>query len=89
MTAGHDHTCRVWKVPEESQLIFRAHAPALDAVRYVTGTEWLSGGADGSLALWRHAALCPLTRSRIQPLFTMLAWKWQTCFESAVSTRGA
>ena len=64
MTAGHDHTCRVWKVPEESQLIFRAHAPALDAVRYVTGTEWLSGGADGSLALWRHAALRPLTRGQ-------------------------
>jgi len=50
VTAGHDHTCRVWKVPEESQLIFRARAPALDAVRYVTGTEWLSGGADGALA---------------------------------------
>ena len=54
MTVGHDHTCRVWKVAEESQLIFRAHAPALDAVTYVTGTEWLSGGADGSLALWRR-----------------------------------
>ncbi len=60
MTAGHDHTCRVWKVPEESQLIFRARAPALDAVRYVTGTEWLSGGADGALALWRRAR--PLAR---------------------------
>lgn len=58
VTAGHDHTCRVWKVAEESQLIFRAHAPALDAVTYVTGTEWLSGGADGSLALWRRV-LCP------------------------------
>ncbi len=62
MTAGHDHTCRVWKVPEESQLIFRARAPALDAVRYVTGTEWLSGGADGALALWRRAPRLQLPR---------------------------
>lgn len=23
LTSGQDHTCRVWKVPEESQLIFR------------------------------------------------------------------
>ncbi len=23
LTAGHDHTCRVWKIPEESQLICR------------------------------------------------------------------
>ncbi len=59
VTVGHDHTCRVWKVAEESQLIFRAHAPALDTVAYVTGTEWLSGGADGSLALWRRVrGLC-------------------------------
>jgi hypothetical protein len=64
VTAGHDHTCRVWKVPEESQLIFRARAPALDAVRYVTGTEWLSGGADGALALWRRASRSPAARGR-------------------------
>ena len=39
MTAGHDHTCRVWKIPEESQLIFRSHAPAVDCVRYITATQ--------------------------------------------------
>ena len=89
MTAGHDHTCRVWKVPEESQLIFRAHAPALDAVRYVTGTEWLSGGADGSLALWRRAALRPLTRGQDCLLCPMLGWSWRTWFELAGSTRAA
>lgn len=39
ITAGHDHTCRVWKIPEESQLIFRSHAPAVDCVRYITPTQ--------------------------------------------------
>ena len=39
VTAGHDHTCRVWKIPEESQLIFRSHAPAVDCVRYITATQ--------------------------------------------------
>ena len=24
VSSGHDHTCRVWKIPEESQLVFRA-----------------------------------------------------------------
>jgi ribosomal RNA-processing protein 9 len=61
VTGGHDHTCRVWKVPEESQLIFRAHSPAIDAVRYVTGTQWLSGGADGSLALWSQMKKRPMS----------------------------
>ena len=23
LTVGADHTCRVWKIPEESQLIYR------------------------------------------------------------------
>ena len=51
----------MWKVPEESQLIFRAHAPAVDAVRYITGTQWLSGGADGSLALWSQMKKRPMS----------------------------
>ncbi len=61
MTAGHDHTCRVWKVPEESQLIFRSHAPAVDCVRYITGTQWLSGASDGSLAVWSQMKKRPVS----------------------------
>ena len=29
--------CRVWKVPEESQLVFRFHGMALDCCKYITG----------------------------------------------------
>ncbi|KAK9811211.1 hypothetical protein WJX73_010914 [Symbiochloris irregularis] len=52
LSTGHDHTCRVWKIADESQLICRAAGMALDCCRYVTGTEWLTGSSDGSLALW-------------------------------------
>ncbi|KAG2502173.1 hypothetical protein HYH03_000660 [Edaphochlamys debaryana] len=52
LTAGHDHTTRLWKIPEESQLIFRAHDRAIDCARFVTSTEWVSGGSDGALHLW-------------------------------------
>ena len=34
LSTGHDHTCRVWKVPEESQLIYRAPGMAVDCCRY-------------------------------------------------------
>lgn len=61
MTAGHDHTCRVWKIPEESQLIFRSHAPAVDCVRYITGTQWVSGASDGSLAVWSQMKKRPVS----------------------------
>jgi hypothetical protein len=33
VTAGFDRTCRIWKVPEESQLVFRASGLATDSVR--------------------------------------------------------
>jgi len=61
VTAGHDHTCRVWKVPEESQLIFRSHAPAVDCVRYISGTQWVSGASDGSLAVWSQMKKRPVS----------------------------
>ncbi len=52
VTSGHDHTCRVWKIQEESHLICRNHHPAVECCRYITGTEWLSGSNDGCLQVW-------------------------------------
>ncbi|GIL62272.1 hypothetical protein Vafri_16561 [Volvox africanus] len=64
LTAGHDHTCRLWKIPEESQLIFRAHDRVLDCVRFVTATEWVSGGCDGGLHLWSQMKKKPVFVAR-------------------------
>ncbi len=58
VTAGHDHTCRVWKIPEESQLIFRSHTPAVDCVRYITATQvrlpsvWLLSNPKETMTKW-------------------------------------
>ena len=41
VTAGFDRTCRVWRIPEESQLIFRASGLATDCVRYAAITVQL------------------------------------------------
>ncbi|GLC40987.1 hypothetical protein PLESTB_000954900 [Pleodorina starrii] len=60
LTAGHDHTCRIWKIPEESHLVFRTHDRALDCARFVTATEWLSGGCDGGLHLWSQMKKKPV-----------------------------
>jgi hypothetical protein len=45
VSSGLDHSCRVWKVADEVQLVFHAKGMALDCCRYITPTEWLSGGA--------------------------------------------
>jgi len=63
VTAGADRTCRVWKIPEESQLVFRAPgagSACVEAVAHVSGTEWVSGGADGTVALWSQTKKRPV-----------------------------
>ena len=54
VTAGRDRTCRLWKVAEESQLVFNAAAVTggLESVAWVSPSEWLTGACDGSLARW-------------------------------------
>jgi ribosomal RNA-processing protein 9 len=56
-TSGADRTVRLWKVGEQSQLIFRAAAADVhtDAVAAINDAWFLSGGADGAIALW-HAS---------------------------------
>lgn len=52
LTSGADRTCRLWKIPEESQLIFRSHCLTVESCACVTGGEWVTGSADGSIQLW-------------------------------------
>lgn len=53
VSGSTDHTCRLWKVPEESQLVFRGGGASIDAVAvFRGGQQWISGGDDGHLSLW-------------------------------------
>lgn len=52
ISCGADRTCRLWKIPEESQLVFRAPAQSQDCIRYITSSEWVTGACDGGLHLW-------------------------------------
>lgn len=67
VTAGRDRTLRLWKVPEQSQLIFRCHGSdvSTDALAIVNDSWIVSGGADGSLSLWHTSKKKPVyTRYR-------------------------
>ncbi|GAQ90124.1 U3 snoRNP-associated 55-kDa protein RRP9 [Klebsormidium nitens] len=60
LSAGRDRTCRLWKVPEETQLVFRGHAAAIDCAALITPTDFISGSEDGSVALWSHVRKKPV-----------------------------
>jgi len=60
LTGGSDRTLRLWKVNEDSQLIFRGHNASMDSVSFVTGSQFVSGSEDGSLALWHRMRRKPV-----------------------------
>lgn len=45
-SGGRDSSIRIWKIPEESQLIYN-HSGSIDAVRLVNEENFISGGDDG------------------------------------------
>ncbi|AQK64176.1 U3 snoRNP-associated protein-like YAOH [Zea mays] len=53
LTVARDRTMHLWKIPEESQLVFRAPvATSLECCCFIDDKEFLSGSDDGSIELW-------------------------------------
>ena len=54
LTVGADRTCRLWKVAEDSQLVFHGadSCHSLESCALLNHTEWVTGARDGSLARW-------------------------------------
>ncbi|KAL1562565.1 U3 snoRNP-associated protein-like protein [Salvia divinorum] len=52
LTVGRDRTMHLWKVPEESQLVFRAPASSLECCCFINNDDFLSGSDVGNVELW-------------------------------------
>lgn len=52
LTVGRDRTMHLFKVPEESQLVFRASVSSLESGCFIGNDEFLSGSGDGSIEQW-------------------------------------
>lgn len=64
LSSGADRTCRIFKIPEESQLVFRGHCLTMDCAAYISGSEWVTGSADGSVQLWHATKKKPVWTNR-------------------------
>lgn len=51
LSVARDRTMCLWKVPEESHLVFRGSA-SLECCCFISNDEFLSGSDDGSVMLW-------------------------------------
>ncbi|KAL6542693.1 hypothetical protein OROHE_010213 [Orobanche hederae] len=60
LTVGRDRTMHLYKVPEESQLVFRAPASSLESCCFISNDEFLSGSDDGSIEYWNAVRKKPV-----------------------------
>lgn len=63
-SGGRDGTVRVWKIPEESQLVFYGHQGSIDSIQLINEEHMVSGADDGSVALWGLSKKRPLALQR-------------------------
>ncbi|KAL4655971.1 U3 small nucleolar RNA-interacting protein 2 [Arapaima gigas] len=83
---GRDQTVRVWKITEESQLVFHGHQGSIDCIQLINEEHMISGGDDGSLAMWsvnRKKPLCTVKQAHGSYGDTGLE---QPCWISSVAT---
>lgn len=59
-TKPNPHTCTCLTTPCTCGVLPRAPHMALDCCRYITATEWLTGGNDGALHVWSQMKKKPL-----------------------------
>lgn len=52
LSVGRDRSCRVWKVPEDSQLVYSSGMRGIESCALVTPTQWATGHDDGSISIW-------------------------------------
>ncbi|XP_060525826.1 U3 small nucleolar RNA-interacting protein 2 [Cylas formicarius] len=57
-SGGHD--LRVWKITEETQLIYNGHTGNIDNVRLINEENFITGGDDGQICVWSILRKKPL-----------------------------
>lgn len=58
-SGGNDRSLRVWKIVDESQLVYTGHSGSIDEVKFINEEIFLSSGDDGSLCVWNLARKKP------------------------------
>lgn len=61
---GRDCTVRIWKIVEESQLIYHGHAGCVDCIKLINEEHFVTGADDGSVCLWSVMKKKPLLTIR-------------------------
>ena len=70
---------RIWKIVEESQLVFQGgHFGSIDCIRHINQEHFISGADDGSVCLWSNKKKKPLVTYRNAHLKQQSSSSWIT-----------
>lgn len=64
-SGGADGTIRVWKIVEESQLVYNGHSGSIDCVKLITEEIFLSCNDNGSLCVWNVGKKKPISEQKL------------------------
>lgn len=60
LTGGSDHSVRLWRVQEESHLVYRGQRSIVDTLCALTQESFVSGDENGSVCLWKVSQKRPM-----------------------------
>jgi len=63
VTCGSDQQVILWKMEQESQLVYQGHQYSLDCVGAISSKSFVTGSQDGKLCLW--------AAGKKKPVFTL------------------
>jgi ribosomal RNA-processing protein 9 len=88
LTAGGcDGTLRIWKIVEESQLVFNGgHKGSVDLVKFINEESFLSCGDDGSLCVWNASKKRPVTELKLTHGSSGGTANWITSIATLINT---
>lgn len=72
---GRDNTIRIFKIPEETQLVYRGHQGSIDCVALLNDVYFVSGGDDGAINFWstkRKKPICVMRNAHAGTWVTAL-----------------
>jgi len=72
---GRDNTIRIFKIPEETQLVYRGHQGSIDCIALLNDVYFVSGGDDGAINFWstkRKKPICVMRNAHAGSWVTAL-----------------
>ena len=59
-SGGFDSSLRLWKIAEETQLVFQGKGESIECVKYLDEQHFVSGTMNGTISLWSAQKKRPL-----------------------------